>query len=289
MKKYIISLIGILAVAPVLIGLGVKYFNFAVFAGDNNTWISFWGSYLGSIVTVILAAGISYIVTRNENDRTAEIAKKQAIEELRLKESHEAMQSTVKTVNLIYQDTNLINRNAINILGDLIDTTSRINFEDSVSVYKCLYIQASTSISIAEIDWHYDEERANVDSRYTYVDDIIYELDFVKDYLVVQVSDKEELQSNLKNLMECYEKMGELVKLIFSILNIHTLYSHMPSNCRDIRIRENMDDTNLTIRELKELNEFFKSDDIKINLIEKYTNEIRKKYERLFNEKNLDA
>lgn len=285
MKKYIFWLIGILVFAPALIGFGVNCVNLSIFAGDNNAWISFWGSYLGSIVTVILAAGISYNITRNENDRIAEIAKKQAKEEFRLKESHEAMQLIAQKVNRSYRDTNLINRNAISILRNLVEATSELNLRQSNSVYKGLYSQVNILVRDSEVDWHYDTYRANADLRYTYIDKIIYDLDFVKNYLVVQVSDNEKLKSDLEKLIECYEKMGELVKLIFNILNIYQdFFKDLSYDQRNTSMQESIGDTTDEINELKELSKFFEPDGMNTNLIETYTNEIQEEYERLFTE-----
>lgn len=283
MKKYIRSLLIVVLLMPVLIGLGVKYINLSFIAGDDNTWISFWGSYISSIITVVLAAGISYFVTFNENNRTASIAKKQAVEELRLKESHEAMQSIVKKVNSIYRDTYLINKNSINILIDLIKTTSEIDFESPNNIYKQLYQQANMLVRNVEVEWHYDEDRANVDLRYAYMDNVIFDLGFVKDYLALQVLDNEELRSNLEELIKDYVKLSDLVTLLFTILNIHHLLCGDPGR-RYESIRENMDCIKDMINDLKKLNSFFCYQGMDNDRIETHTKKIQEKYEDLFSE-----
>lgn len=288
-------IIGLLVVAfPVLVGGLVPLVNCWWVAGDNDTWISFWASYAGSIATGIISAIIAYIVTksennriaevtREENDRNTEIAKKQAREELRLRESNEAMQSIAKKVDLIYRDTNLINRNAVTILSELVRATDEIDFKSPVDVYKALYSQTNMLVFNAEVDWNYDTVKANADLRYTYMNDIIWELDFVKNYLVLKVLDNENLKSDLEKLIECYEKLSCLVKLVFKIVNIHeVIYKNLEASERDKKIQENLCSIKSSIDNLKALDDFFNCDDRNKNLIEKYTNEIRKEYEHLY-------
>ncbi|MBO2713186.1 hypothetical protein GTP11_08910 [Lactiplantibacillus plantarum] len=285
MKKYICWSVFVVLLVPVLIEFGVRIINFSFLAGDDNTWISFWGSYISSIITVALSARISYVVTRNENNRTASIAKKQAVEELRLKESHEAMQSTVKKVNSIYRDTYLINKNSINILRNLIETTSEIDFESPNNIYKQLYQQASMLVRNVEVEWHYDEDRANVDLRYAYMDNVIFDLDFVKDYLALQVLDNEELRSDLEELIKDYVKLSDLVTLLFKILNIHhLLFDDTKYGRRDESIRENMNCIKDTINDLKKLNSFFCYQGVDNDRIQTHTKKIQEKYEDLFSE-----
>ncbi|MCP9358687.1 hypothetical protein KBX49_12130 [Liquorilactobacillus satsumensis] len=54
-----VLIVFIVALVPVVVNFGVEHINIGV--GNNETWIGFWGSYIGAIVT----AFVFYFSLRN--------------------------------------------------------------------------------------------------------------------------------------------------------------------------------------------------------------------------------
>lgn len=53
--KLIAFLVCIIVLLPLGIGLGVSYISLDFIAGTNETWLGFWGGYLGAIVSLMSA------------------------------------------------------------------------------------------------------------------------------------------------------------------------------------------------------------------------------------------
>ncbi|WP_413487772.1 hypothetical protein [Carnobacterium divergens] len=69
-NKYAILLILlILFILSYIVGIGVKIFpNFGTY-GSASEWFGFWGNVVGGIISTLIAAGIAYFVTKNENEK----------------------------------------------------------------------------------------------------------------------------------------------------------------------------------------------------------------------------
>ncbi|MHC5551219.1 hypothetical protein [Carnobacterium maltaromaticum] len=53
--------------------------------GSDGDWIGFWGSYIGSVVSTLVAAGIAYFVSNEQIKKQSEEDKKLRIEEIKIK------------------------------------------------------------------------------------------------------------------------------------------------------------------------------------------------------------
>lgn len=62
----IVIAIGIIIAAPIIIGLGVSADILNNFT-NNNDWIGFWGSYVGTIIGGIITLAVLYFTLKNEN------------------------------------------------------------------------------------------------------------------------------------------------------------------------------------------------------------------------------
>lgn len=63
---------------------GIEYqIPWTIPSGEHGDWLGFWGNIVGGSISTILAAGIAYFVTRNENNRVskknADIARQQFV------------------------------------------------------------------------------------------------------------------------------------------------------------------------------------------------------------------
>ncbi|WP_413515859.1 hypothetical protein [Carnobacterium maltaromaticum] len=95
-NRYAIILIFvILFILSYVVGIGVKFFpNFGTY-GSASEWFGFWGNVVGGIISTLIAAGIAYFVSKNENEKnnakqeSLRIEEKKDQERLRAEEKEE--------------------------------------------------------------------------------------------------------------------------------------------------------------------------------------------------------
>ncbi|GGG19634.1 hypothetical protein GCM10007425_12600 [Lysinibacillus alkalisoli] len=78
--KNIVIILGIIIIAPLILGVIITYCDvFAVIAGDAESWIAFWGSYLGGIVGLMAVMYTTHIMLKQQDENHKEIMKQQEV------------------------------------------------------------------------------------------------------------------------------------------------------------------------------------------------------------------
>ncbi|RIO23510.1 hypothetical protein [Staphylococcus saprophyticus] len=66
-KKIISIVFMLILLPPITVGIGVTKFPFVSnINGDSNSWIGFWGSFLGSIIGTLGVIYVAFIQNKNQ-------------------------------------------------------------------------------------------------------------------------------------------------------------------------------------------------------------------------------
>ncbi|WP_413487012.1 hypothetical protein [Carnobacterium maltaromaticum] len=141
-NRYAIILIFvILFILSYVVGIGVKFFpNFGTY-GSASEWFGFWGNVVGGIISTLIAAGIAYFVSKNENEKNN--AKQESLRAEEKKERDKLQKIIGEREEKIIKKTAIIKMRVAGVekildcLGILEETCEPLN-EKLIKFYKYL-------------------------------------------------------------------------------------------------------------------------------------------------------